>query len=60
MGFRTSFPQEQGELDGDFPGDGPAVRAGVRRDRDEPAAQYGSSPDSPLEERRFEPSVPLA
>jgi hypothetical protein len=25
------------------------VTGGVRRDRDEPAAQYGSSPDSPLE-----------
>jgi len=39
-------------------GDGPAVQAGVRRDRDEPAAQYGSSPDSPLEGTGFEPSVP--
>src|SRR6516164_11231328 len=39
-------------------GDGPAVQAGVRRDRDEPAAQDGSSPDSPLEGRGFEPSVP--
>ena len=27
-------------------------------DRDEPAAQYGSSPDSPLEGTGFEPSVP--
>src|SRR6516165_6849137 len=30
----------------------------VRRDRDEPAAQYGSSPDSPLEGTGFEPPVP--
>jgi len=37
---------------------GPAVRAGVRRGRDEPAAQYGSSPDSPLEESGFELLVP--
>jgi hypothetical protein len=29
------------------------------RDRNEPAAQYGSSPDSPLEGAGFEPSVPL-
>src|SRR6516164_5856209 len=35
-----------------------AVRAGVRRDRDEPAAQYGSSPDSPLEESGFDLTVP--
>ena len=39
-------------------GDGPAAQAGVRRDRDEPAAQYGSSPDSPLEQAGFEPTVP--
>jgi len=39
-------------------GDGPAVQAGVRRDRDEPAAQYGSSPDSPLEGDGFELPVP--
>jgi hypothetical protein len=32
---------------------------GVRGDRDEPAAQYGSSSDSPAEEGGFEPSVPL-
>src|SRR6516164_9965163 len=31
---------------------------GLRRDRDEPAAQYRSSRDSPLEEAGFEPSVP--
>src|SRR6516164_797045 len=31
---------------------------GVRRDRDEPAAQYGSSPDSLLEGNGFEISVP--
>ena len=30
-----------------------------RRDRDEPAAEYGSSPDSPLGRAGFEPSVPL-
>src|SRR6516164_6581894 len=36
----------------------PAVRASVRRDPDEPTAQYGSSPDSPLEGTGFEPSVP--
>jgi len=29
-----------------------------RRDRDEPAAEYGSSPDSPLERDGFENSVP--
>src|SRR6516164_8178223 len=38
--------------------DGPAVQAGVRRDRDEPAAQYVSSPDSPLERNGFELPVP--
>jgi hypothetical protein len=27
------------------------------RDRNEPAAQYGSSPDSPLDESGFEPGV---
>jgi cold shock CspA family protein len=37
--------------------DGPAVWAGVRLDRDEPAAQYGSSPDSPPERNGFEPPV---
>ena len=31
----------------------------VRRDRDEPAAQYGSSPDSPLERTGFELAVPV-
>jgi hypothetical protein len=41
-----------------LPSPWPAVRAGVRRDRDEPAAQYGSSPDSPLERDGFETSVP--
>ena len=37
---------------------GQPVRAGVRRDRDGPAARYGSSPDSPLEGGGFELQVP--
>jgi hypothetical protein len=35
-----------------------AAAADVRRDRDEPAPQYGSSPDSLLEGAGFEPLVP--
>jgi hypothetical protein len=39
---------------------GLGIRGTVRRDRDEPTAQYGSSPDSPLEGDGFEPPVPRA